>query len=251
MTDPHVVWLEYEMRTAFVFDNPPPLHWHTLVFDADLKDALVRMQMLSHFATEAEARTAVEPFLRMWEIDIALANAKKREVTFEFRQGQVVDRNPPPPGSTVSAMATMTGVAAIAMAGQVTKHSYPAVPTYGSPVPDVLSLWNRFEGFTNGREPLPSMAYFCFTVIKSRYGNIDAARKALAVDKAVFSTLSTLSTNRGDALTARKITADLRPLENAETEWLKSVIPSLIRQVWVAAAGGVPTRLSMNHLPPL
>jgi hypothetical protein len=45
------------------------------------------------------------------------------------------------------------------------------------------------------------MAYFCFTVLTFRYGGVNAASKALAVDEAVLRKVSELSTNRGEIRT--------------------------------------------------
>lgn len=250
MRDPHVEWLEYEMKASWLFDNPPPLQWQTPVFGANLSNALLRAEMCAHFTTVEQARAAVEPFLQTWEIDIALTYGQ-REMTFAFKQAHLVDRNPPPPGSTITGTATSTGRASVSATGQVIRKAYPAVPTNFSAVPDVVSLWTRFEGFKNGREPLASMAYFCFTLLKNRYGSIDAASKVLAVDKAVLKKHSELSTNRGDVSTARKMTPDLTSFTSAEAQWLDAAIRALIRRVGEIASGHSPLQLTMKQLPQL
>jgi hypothetical protein len=63
MRDPHVEWLEYELKTDWVFQNPPPLQWQTPVFEANLSDALVAAKLRTHFETAEQARAAVELFL--------------------------------------------------------------------------------------------------------------------------------------------------------------------------------------------
>ncbi len=145
----------------------------------------------------------------------------------------------------------MTGRSSFSATGQVTWKTYPAVPTNFTADPDVVSLWTRFEGFKSGREPLASMAYFCFTLLKNRHGSIDAARKVLAVDKAVLKKLGELSTNRGDASTARKMTPDLAPFTTAEAQWLEAAIRALIRRVGEIASGHSPLQLTMKQLPQL
>jgi hypothetical protein len=249
MRDPHVEWLEYEMNAGWIFDNPPPLQWQTPAFEANLSNALLRAEMRAHFTTVEQARAAVEPFLQTWEIDIALTYGK-REMTFAFKQSHLVDRNPPPPSSTITATLTITGHAPV-LAIQVIRKTYPGVPTNFSATPDVVSLWTRFEGFKNGREPLASMAYFCFTLIRDRYGSVDAASKALGIDRAVLKKLSELSTNRGDVSTARKMTPNLTPLTNAETQWMDAGIRALIRRVGEVASGYSPLPLTMKQLPQL
>jgi hypothetical protein len=220
------------------------------VFEANLSNALLRAEMCAHFTTLEQARAAVEPLLQTWEIDIALTYGQ-REMTFAFKQSHLVDRNPPPPGSTITATGTITFRASVSATGQVIRKTYPAVPTNFSAVPDVVSLWARFEGFKNGREPLASMTYFCFTLIKNRYGSIDAASKVLAVDKAVLKKLSELSTNRGGVSTARKMTPNLTPLTSAETQWMDAGIRALIRRVGEVASGHSPLPFTMKQLPQL
>jgi len=172
-------------------------------------------------------------------------------MTFIFRRANVVDRDPPPPGSIVTA--TFVGVARAtgSATGRVTLKSYPAVPTDFRADPDVLSLWHRYEGYKNGREPLAAMAYFCLTTIEVRYGGRRDASMALSVDPAVLNKLGELSTNRGDLATARKKTADLRPFAVEEASWLETAIRALIRRIGEIASGHSPSPLTMNHLPQL
>jgi len=250
MRDPHVEWLEYELQTNLIFDNPPPFRWQGSAFEVTLNNAILRVDMRAHFATVEEARPALEQFLQTWEIDTALT-CGQREMTFEFKNARVVDRNPPPPGPAVTGTGTMAGRASVSAVGKVTRKTYPAVPTNFTAVPDVISLWNRFEGYKAGREPIASMAYFCFTLIKNRHGSTDAARKALSVDHAVLKRLSELSTNRGDVSTARKMTASLTPFTTQETQWLEAVVRALIRRVGEIASGYSPLQLTMTQLPKL
>ncbi len=69
MSDPHVEWLEYDLQTTWIFDNPPPLQWQGSAFEITLSNAVLRADMRAHCATVDEARAAVEPFLHTWEID--------------------------------------------------------------------------------------------------------------------------------------------------------------------------------------
>src|SRR5260221_1473724 len=124
------------MKASWLFDNPPPLQWQTPVFEANLSNALLRAEMRAHFRTVEQARSAVEPLLQTWEIDIALTYGQ-REMTFAFKQSHVVDRNPPPTGSTLTATATITGRASVSATGQVTRKAYPPLPINFSAVTDV------------------------------------------------------------------------------------------------------------------
>ena len=166
MRDPHIEWLEYDLKSGWVFENPPALLWQTAVFEGNLSNGCFRAEMRTHFATEEEARAATEPFLQTWEIDIGLTYGQ-REMTFVFKEAGLVDRNPPPPGSVIAAVGTIAGRASVSATAQVTRTVYPAAPTNFTAVPDVTSLWNRYEGYKNGREPLAFMAYFLARMGKS------------------------------------------------------------------------------------
>lgn len=250
MRDPHVEWIEYEMKATWLFDSPPPVVWETPVFEAKLAHGVLRVELRDHFATAVEARAVVEPCLQAWEIDVGLTYGR-REMTLAFTQSHLVDRDPLPPGSTIGGAGTIMCGASVSATGQVIKKAYPAVPTNFRATPDVVTLWNRFEGFESGREPLATMAYFCFTLLKNCYGCVDAASKALSVDKTVLKKVSELSTNRGDPSTARKMTPQLTPFTATEAHWLNAAIRALIRRVGEIAAGHAPSRLTMQQLPPL
>jgi hypothetical protein len=63
MRDPQVVWLEYDLKSGWVFDNPPrAVADHR--FDSTLKDGCLHAEMRHHFTTVEEARSATEPFLK-------------------------------------------------------------------------------------------------------------------------------------------------------------------------------------------
>ena len=51
----------------------------------------------------------------------------------------------------------------------VVKPSYPSPPsgqTLNADDPDVATMYDRLSGYYAKREPLPSMAYFCLTMLK-------------------------------------------------------------------------------------
>ena len=249
MTDPHVEWLEYGLKTGWLFDNPPPLVWQTPAFKANLIDGVFRAEPLEHFATVEEARAAIEPFIQGWEIDLAMRFGQ-RPMTFEFNRANVVDRNPSTPGSVTIITATTRLCASFSAAGEhKLLKDYPPVPSKFKADPDVITLWTRFEGFKNGQEPLGSMAYFCFTFLRDRYRG--SPTKVLNVAEPVLKKVGELSTNRGDDSNARKVTSSLTPFSPAEAQWLEEAIRVLIRRVGEIAAGHSPQQLTMTDLPRL
>ena len=106
---------------------------------------------------------------------------------------------------------------------------YPAPAKHFVLTPNAESLWLRYVGFLEGREPLLSMAYFCLTVLESASGSRGAASKRYRISEKVLRKLGELTATRGDRLSARKATA--RPqqsLSGAESAWIQSVVKALI-----------------------
>ena len=59
--------------------------------------------------------------------------------------------------------------------------TYPSPPSMGlKPTPDVESMFHRYVGFREGREPLTTMAYFCLTVLEASTGKRSGKRAAAA-----------------------------------------------------------------------
>ena len=94
--------------------------------------------------------------------------------------------------------------------------------------PDVETLAHRYAGALEGREPLPSAAYACLTLVEGTLGGKPRAATALNVSMNVLETLGKLASRKGDARTARKLDQPLTPLTGAEEEWLKAVLRHLI-----------------------
>jgi hypothetical protein len=269
MRDPHVVWLEYRLQPSshVAFENPPPIEHETDTFIMRLSEGVARFEMKEHYASEEEAKSVVEEFLRAWEIYTALRFGAA-EMRFSFERPHVIDRKPPPPGTTlVVALAdrlTLKGEATVALTA--VRRAYPAPPTGFRVSPNVGTLWDRYQHYREGREPLPGVAYFCLTFLETMAGGppegaarkrkISEARKKAAqkyqIDENVLGKLGDLSSTRGDARTARKVTANMTPLSPAEAAWIDSATREIIRRVGEVDAGatGLPA-ITMKHLPPL
>ena len=221
-----------------------------------LSEGVAKFEMKEHYASEEEAKSVVEEFLRAWEIDSAL-RIGGTGMLFAFERAQVIDRNPPPPGTVLVAVPTgRLTVRAHAPTVHVTRRAYPAPPAVFRVSPDVETLWQRYQFHRQGSEPLPGMAYFCLTRLEASAGGPPKAReKAVtkyAIDKKVLDKLGELSSERGDPKTARKATAMARFHTPAEVAWTESAIRAIIRRVGevVAGATGLPV-ITMKDLPRL
>ncbi len=260
MRDPHVVSLRYrlEIDGSVDYKKAPPLDDERDAFSLYLADDTLTCEMKRHFASVAEARAVVDPFLRAWELDVALRRGRG-ELSFVYEDAEIIDRDPPPPGSP---QVVLAGVAeAIALADDATVHisrgKYPEPPKHFRITPDVETLWHRYEGYLEGKEPLPAMAYFCLTLIESKVTEVkgrktreDAADK-YSIDDQVLKKLGEISSTRGDRETARKANPDLRPLTRKEVEWTKAAIRAIIRQMGEYDPTVSLKQITMNDLPEL
>jgi hypothetical protein len=97
------------------------------------------------------------------------------------------------------------------------------------------------------------MGYFCLSVIQSLYGGRKKAGQALNVDRTVLDTFGQLTSERGDAATARKQESKpLKALTSSEERWIHAALKVLIRRV-AMEQGGAPltTLITMKDLPPI
>lgn len=250
----HIESLVYSLQPSefVVYNNPPPLKFDTDIFEGTLENNVLTSRMKVHFATEAEARAAVEGTLRAWEIDAALQRGYP-EFKFVFQKVVLVDRNPLE-GKGTSQVVTE---ASVYIKGEVRFRikpgQYPAPPQDFCVTPDVETLWTRYEGYLRGREPLLPMAYFCLTVILATYDGRANAAKQLNVAEAVLGKIGELTSTRGDSLTARKMDAQStkQSLSGPETTWLQAAVRALIRRLGEAHSSIPSKTLDMKDLPPL
>jgi len=233
--DYHVVSLHYRLRTCdrVSYVNTPPVEYKQEMVHMRLENGQLVCELKTHFSTEGEARTAIEPILRAWELETDVRGCIG-ELRFEFVRAEIVDRNPPPPGP--SHYVLVTGVESITVSGSanvsmhVAKNRYPSPPSTFHVTPNFESLWLRYRGYLEGREPLLAMGYFCFTFLKAiAGGNLKTMARHLGTDVDVLKKLSELTSTRGDRTTARKVKMlTMQPLSATEANWISAVLKELI-----------------------
>lgn len=172
----------------------------------------------------------VEPVLRAWEVDADLRRGDRGGFRLKFDGANIIDRSPAPLG-TVRAhfLATLGEVTLSGRASfHVTRARYPEPPGPFRLTPDAESLWLRYRGYLDGREPLLSMAYFCLTVLEIMAGDRQAAARTYRIKKDVLDKMGELASHRGDRATARKVTRTMQPLTSPEAAWLEAAVKALI-----------------------
>lgn len=258
MRDPHVESLRYDAEpiSQVSYENPQSLEHENDLCTLTLADGILFLSPKSHFATVREARSAIEPFLRAWELDADLRWGLGT-IKFKYKDHTIVNRNPPQPGEACPKIlhAEMGGVLVSggSVSFHVTRVSYPKPPSTLQLTPDVETMWLRYRRYLEGREPLLAMAYFCLTVVEASAGGRNAAARQYGVDKQVLSKLGDLTAKGGDAKTARKLKKgqSLRSLLGAEQAWLEEVVKALIRKLGEHRPGTMTHLLSMRDLPSL
>ena len=257
MNDPHVVELIYllEHDRTVDYSDVPPADFDNDRFKIGIKDKMVTFYLKEHYASEAEARAVVDPFVREWELDAALTG-RPGDFSLSFMDAKLVDRNPTP-GVIEASLTIRSGAPRASILATVGKLSYPApplVPKLEPDDPEVQSMFIRYARYCDGREPLLSMANFCLTMLERRLAKgRGAAAQQYGIAGMVLKKFGDLVANKGGPDTARKANPRFEELKTEEKRFLEAVVKIMIRRVAeVAHSGSPPTdQITMAHLPTL
>jgi len=257
MRDPHVVSLTYlaTPSESVSFDQAPPIEGTIEDIRYILRDGKLHIEPTDHFTTVDEARANVDPILEAWEIDIAL-RFRSPELSFRYETAKVIDRDPPPPESRQAVLVASLGELTLAGSAAtllVSRANYPTPPQTFRTNPDVETLWMRYQGYRHSREPLPSMAYFCLTMLESIAVSRENAATAFKISPRVLRKMGQLTSERGGPFSARKYGAikSGSPLSASEVQWLEEAVKVIIRRVGEAHAIDALPTITLNDLPPL
>ena len=256
MNDPHVERLHYEIRSGAEtsYRVPGPVGFSNQLGHCEMREGMLVIQPLDHFATEDEAREAIKPFLRAWEISADL-DTSLGTIYFEFHHADVVDRNPPGVGEsqTIEVKAADMVTVCHAPSVQVTRASYPPPPKSFNITVDVERAYKRWQHYQAGREPLQGMAYFVLTIARDAAGSQANAARVFNLDTVILRKIGELTSTKGDAATARKVPrgGQFTELTDAEKAWLEQAVRRLITRFGERASGAVLGRLAMVDLPKL
>lgn len=266
MNDPHVAALLYRVEHGESFDYKeakPLVCDKSPAFHLEVKDKQVRFELKEHYATEEDAREAIEEYIRVWEFDAAL---KKGPDAFRLRfdKAEIVDRNPTPGVLTIRG--TITGEPFKLSGGLILGfRKYPSPPSdfslLGLLDPNAQTMFDRYMNYRRGGEPLPGAAYFCLTVLenmaegKKRDG--EGKRKAVSryfqFDKDVLAEIGRLSSTKGGPAGARKSGGVSLDLTDEERRFLEEAVKKMIRRAAEKAHSpdaDLP-KIKLSDLPPI
>lgn len=257
MNDPHVVALFYRVAHADSVDysKAKPLVRDEAAFRLEVKDNQARFDMNEHYATEKEARHAVENYIRDWEFSTCL---EKGPDSFRliFERAKIEDRNSIPSVTNLNAI-FIAERSTLSTKVTVRVPCYPAPPSgVNFNDPDVQKMYQRYMGYRQGNEPLASMAYFCLSYLEDSTGKNKNRRKTAAqkyqIDGAVLKKIGELSSKKGGQ-GARKAVGVDNDFTHQERTFLIQAIEKIIRRVAEKAHSSDKNlpKITMSDLPSL
>ncbi len=260
MNDPQVVALIYtvEHKNSVSYDDAKPLrNFKTPEFDLTVEDKVARFEFTMFYASVAEARKAIEPFILQWEFEAGIQRGPN-SFSLRFKEAEIRDRNPSPPGggirrirpaglvlSSVSASARLTHVVA----------NYPPPPAGGSVDLDdciVDKMKTKYEKYRLGRTALPETANFCVTCFMEKYGSLSEAARQCGISKRILNRVSELAAKKGGE-DARKAEGFGVEFTRQEKRFLKKAVKEIIIRAAQVAADSSQRhpQITMADLPPL
>ena len=265
MNDPHVKAIHYliEHDDSVDYRDVPPLAFDDDQFSVKAENLEVVFEPKNHYATDVEARNAVEGLVRRWEFEAAL-QARSSEFKLQYVGADVIDRNPtPPPPGIVNLGPVTIRAGAPKMRARLTKvaASYPAPPK-GPAIdpddPDASFMLSRLDLYRQGRDPLGDVANVCLTVLENSAiratGGGGNKRKSAAnhyrIAMTVLNGVAMLSAKKGGPV-ARKAEGRNDPYTQEESRFLEAAVAAFVRRAAEKAAdpNGNPSVITMADLP--
>ena len=240
MNDPHVEALVYVVRhdKSSNYSLAKTVELEQTTFRLKLEDNEARFELKEHYPTRQQAQQAIQPFIKQWELRASLESGPGT-FALKFKRLEIIDRKPTPGVISVSADPISFSFE-ISSPTVTVSRQYPQPPPerpMNIDHPDVQTMLNRHIGYHQGREWLPSMAYFCCEVFVKRFGTDakDAANKHKLAHN-LIKRVKPLASIKGGGDQARHEHAIYQPLTQPEVQFLeKAVAAMIIRAAMVAA----------------
>lgn len=232
MYDTVVVALVYRLEhgDSVDYESAAPMQHQEPGFSVRVDNREVRFEFKGQHATEQEARESIREYIQEWELVAGLRHGPDA-FKLRFLSPEIQNRDAPP--GTVGPVTISSGTPRITATATVGLSRYPEPPSGVKITPDVQSMYDRYMGYRQGREPLASMAYFCLTVVEQSTGRKSGGRRAAArefqVSGKVLGKIARLSSEGGGS-EARKASGRNRPLTPRERRFLDEAIKVLIRR---------------------
>ncbi len=263
MNDPHVVALHYRIDHGDTIDysEAESLYREESGFRLTVEDRKAKFELKEHFATGEQAREALAEYIRVWEFDATLKYGNSDSFRLVFEKAEITDRNPTPGEIRLSGKLEIQGTGSAKLTTSVRK--YPPPPSDIALNPDAETMHQRYLGYRGRHEFLPSVAYFCLSMLEDPPAQKSAERRRLrskrkaaaqrfGIDERVLNEIGHLSTSRGEG-EARKREGTAQPLTPKERHFLDRALKAIIRRVAERAhtPEGDLCKISFSDLPSL
>ena len=228
-------------------DAPPPQPFRVGAFDASFEDGRWTFTPIEDFYSEEDARTALEPCLRVWEIEWDFDHGLR--FSFEFATCEMEQRG--------SAIKNITASESLNASSTITYANYPSPPALrlhdSALAQEVRARWHDIE---DNPGKLLAAANLFLTTLENLFGGKGkevgkGATRSLNVESEVLKKLGQLST-RNDDRYSHKNRGPIQRLTEDEEAWIRKVISMLAQRIVEIESGlvGLP-RIKMNDLPSL
>ena len=249
MNDPHVKAIHYFIYhdDSVDYSDATALAFEDDLFHVKAEKGEVVFEPKDHYATEEEAKAAVEGLVRQWKFDAAL-RVGSRAFRLMYARVDIIDRNPPPPPPGVVAIAGTAQLPPLKAQARLTKvvAGYPDPPS-GKALepddPDASFMLSRLDLYRQGREPLANLAYLCLTVLEDSASGIaggkGSKRKLAAnyyqIEGKVLESVGELSSKKGGSV-ARKAEGRADAFTREEARFLEAAVTAFTRRAAEKAA---------------
>ena len=239
MNDPHVEALIYvvEHDKSTDYGQAKSVEIKNPIFYLRLEENEARFELKKHYPNRQEAQEAIEPFIQQWKLKASLESGPKT-FSLKFKCAEIIDQDPTPGVISVAAN-PVTFNFGVSCPTITVYRQYPDPPSgrqmeIGNP--DVQTMLHRFLGYREGREPLPSMAYFCCEVFIKRMGNgLKHAADKHEISHKLLKRVSNLASNKGGNQARHQSGID-KPLTHVEEQFLQKAVAAFIIRAAIVAA---------------
>ena len=236
MNSPRISALIYNIVTngRVDYSKAPPMCVDEERIHVKVKGDEVRFDLKEDFRSEDEARESIAAYIKRWEIDEGLCRNSDC-FNLEFKSS-IAD------GPRLEASPVKYSVRLSTAIGRVEASQFPSPPAackVNSDMSWVGGMYDRYMQYRNNRETLPSMAYYCLTVLEGKFGGRTKAALKLCVSISLLDRIGYLSTKKGGPMGARKAEGTTDELSGRDRLFLEESINQIIRR----CAEKVPDRL--------
>lgn len=255
MSNSYVECLYYTIKAGdgIFFENSNPIEKKLDNFELRLEGNDLECKMIKKYTKVEDARKEVECYLKAWE-KYSILKSGFKVIEFMYNRAIINTLDSSEDLNGVSKIIKKSGVFEVCGTVNiiVEKKIYLEPPQYFQLNENVEILQNRYEDYLRGKEKLPSMAYFCVTLIERDAGNRRQAAEKYKINKKVLDKLAELSSNKGDLeIDARKAKMNKGPLTEKEINWIEETVRRIIIRVGEYENNPSLDLIDMSSLPDL